>query len=292
MVAADEEDRVVGARAGEHRGKQHDRLVRHAQPEGAQAGDDALGGRQRHPDRDQRQHHGERIAIDHQQDRQQGDDGGDFDGDPVAIADVLNIVEGARGAGGVGLQGGSRHGVLDGLHGALGRGDRPGGGYLADNVDWQKPGLVVSADQDFLQRWRGDEILKCRDVLGFGTQFADQFAIDRLIGRGETLLIGQDDQQDVVRAGLLERLAHLLLAHHRGRVGRKDGGGRFLGEDAQRRKHQAQCRCQADPHRDDQPWPPHDDATDQTEDTSTWGGRVRLCRKAVSSHLSIVGDLR
>ena len=38
--------------------------------------------------------------------------------------------------------------------------------------------------------------------------------------------------------------------------------------------------------------PAHDDTADPTEDTPTFGCGAHLCRKAVSSHPSIVGDLR
>ena len=169
VIPADEEYRIIGAGAGEHGGQQHDGLGGHAQAERAHTGHDSLGRHQGHPDGDQRQNHREQVAVHHEQNCQQCQHRGDLDGGDVPVAEVLDVVEGAGRPGGGRLQRGAGHGVLHGVNGALCRGDRFGGRHFADDIDRQQPGLVVLACQNFAQRWRGDEVLQCRDVLGLGT---------------------------------------------------------------------------------------------------------------------------
>ena len=197
MVPADQEHRVVNAGSKHHGGHQHDRLVGDAQPQRAQACDYSLSRQQRNTNSDQRQQHGQHVAVDHQQNHQQHDDGDDLNGDLVALADVVKVVEGARRPGGVGLQRRPGDRVLHGPYGALGRGDRFRGGQFSDDIDRQQPRFVVLAYQN-LAEWRhGDEVLQRRDVLGLAAQLTGQSAIDLLVCRCQAVLVGQHDQQDV-----------------------------------------------------------------------------------------------
>ena len=297
MIPADEEYRVIGPGAGEHRGEQHDGLGGDAQTEGSQPRDHALGRHQGHTNGDQRQNHCQQVAVDHQQNRQQRHHRGDLDGEYVPVAEVLDVVEGAGRAGGKGLQRATGHGVLHGLNDTFGRGDRRRGGDFANDIDRQQPRLIVLADQD-LPQWRcGHEILQGRDVLGFGTQGADQVAVDHLVSRRESFFVGQHDQKDVVGTGLREGLAHLPLAHDRRSVRRQDGGRCPLGQHSQRRKRHGHADRQRYPCPDHQPGPAHDESTDPSEEAPAFdvlgsGVRGYLCRRAGSSHPPIVGDLR
>ena len=102
VIAADEKDRIIRSRAGDHGAEEDDGLVRDAQPE--ELGDSChqgLRGHQGRPDRRQRQQHGDRVAVHHQQNEQHQDGDRELDRQAVLFARDGEIGDGGRGSGDV-----------------------------------------------------------------------------------------------------------------------------------------------------------------------------------------------
>ena len=62
----------------------------------------------------------------------------------------------------------------------------------------QEPGFVVLAGHRVAQRGRVDEVLQQDDVAGVGAQIVGQGAVGGQVGRVQPVVVGQDDQQDVL----------------------------------------------------------------------------------------------
>ncbi len=107
VVAADQEDGIVGAGAQDHGRHQHDCQRGHPEPELNQPGYRTLSRRHRNSDGDQRHQHGHRSSVDHRQDEQHQQGGDHLDHVRVAGADDRHVaghgalsryVRGQRGA--------------------------------------------------------------------------------------------------------------------------------------------------------------------------------------------------
>ena len=130
VVAADQEDGIVGAGADDHRRHQRDGQRGHPKSELSQRGHDTLGRHHRNSDGDQRQQHGHESSVDHQQDNQHQQCGGNLDPVHVAIADDRQVADHGRLSGHVRDQRGARGGAFgdfcDPLVGPQGSGEPAG----------------------------------------------------------------------------------------------------------------------------------------------------------------------
>ena len=114
VITADEKHAVVDSGAGHHRRHQRNRLGRKRPNQVLRRpAHNGLRGHYRYADRDQRQHHGERISINDKQDDQDHEHDGGLDHMHIADTDVRQVVAGGRGAGQVCRQRGSRDGLFD-----------------------------------------------------------------------------------------------------------------------------------------------------------------------------------
>ena len=105
VIAADQEDRVIRSRARDHRAQKDDGLVRNAQSEEfGDSGHHGLCDHQGRPDRRQRQQHGDRVAVHHQQNEEHQDADRDLDRQAILFAGDGEVGDGGRGSGDVHCQ--------------------------------------------------------------------------------------------------------------------------------------------------------------------------------------------
>ncbi len=175
VIAADEEDRVIRSRAGDHAAEKHDRLVGNAEAQLGDARYRRLRSHQGDADRDERQQHGDRVSVDDQQDGEQHHCDREFDPKPIPITDVGEVGDGGRGSSQVCRQRLARDGPVDDLGDALVRGVGLRCAQLSGEADRQDPGLVILAGQDLAQRRCAEEILQHHDVMDVPAQPVDQF---------------------------------------------------------------------------------------------------------------------
>jgi len=218
VIAADEKDRIIRPRSGDHCAQKHDGLVGNAQA--AQLGDSryyCLCDHHRYPDRYQRQQHGERVAVNHQQDGKHQDGDCKLNWNPIPFARDCQVGHGGRGSGKVCCQLGPGWAVfqslLDSLLNKAGNplvgGVGPRSAQLARNADRHYPGFVVPTGQDRTQGRRADKILQHHDISRVLAQRVRQLVVGGFVGGAKPLLVGQYHQQKVFRARFVKRLGHL-----------------------------------------------------------------------------------
>ena len=282
MIAADQEDGVIRSGASDHRRQQHHHLVRNGHPgQHRHCRDHRLRGQQGGADGDERQEHGDRVAIDQGQDDQQQDDDRQLDRHAVARTGVGQVGRGGRRAREFGPQGrrgdGAFHDARDVGVGAIGLRRA----QLAGQAHRQDPRLAVLGGQQFPKRRGAEEILhhhdlsglaRARGFLGELAQPVHQSAVHhRVVGPEDPVpgSAGQQDQQHVLRAGFPERPADRLRGDDGRRVGGQDRHRVALGHLNQRRHAQRQGQRQRGPAPDHDPGPPRHEIAQTLENGFT-----------------------
>ena len=97
-------------------------------------------------------------------------------------------------------------------------------------------------------------------LVGIASQRGGHLAVDILIGGSQTLLVGEDDDQDVL-GGFAEVLGHLIGRRHR--CGRQRLYLLVLDHLRQRREDHAEHDHQGEPAADHDPWRAYDEATER-----------------------------
>ena len=260
VVAADQEYRVIRSRTGDHRAQQDDGLVGHTEAgELGETGNRRLGDHQGDPDPGQRQQHGDRVAVHHQQydEHQHGDR--DLDRPAVPFAGDGQVGHRGRRSSQVYVQRTSRGCPFDDagdpVEGRIGL----RGAQCAGQTHRKDPGLVVLARQERTQRGGRDEFLHHHDVALVATQCLHQLPIGGFGRPAQPALVGQDHQQEIVRARFLKRLGHLPGRDVGRRTAGQHGQRMLLCHLVQARQRQRQRDRHRNPDHDDRQRPPHDD---------------------------------
>ncbi|SIA20185.1 Uncharacterised protein [Mycobacteroides abscessus subsp. abscessus] len=204
VISADEEDRIVDARAHHHRGHERQGLIRDTQAHLRQSADGGLSDTQRDPHHDERQHHRHRIAVDDQQDEQNQSSRRDFDLVQVALTHHRQVPDSGGRPRREGLQAGPLGGVLDDLQGPHVGLARFGGGQFTLQAHRQVPRLAVGTRHHLAQRRFGDEVLHHAHIAGVLAHPRGKNAIGLLVGGSQPVLVREHDQQDVLRTRFLE----------------------------------------------------------------------------------------
>ena len=246
MIAANEKDGVIRSGAGHDCAQKYDGLIRDARASQLRvARHHRLCDHQGQPDRYQRQQHGDRAAVNHQQDDEHQNGDSQLDRKPVPITRDGEVGDGCSGPGEVCRQGRSGDGVFDDVADLVESGVRPWSAQLARNADRQHPSFVVRAGHDRSQGRCADEILQHHDISRVVPQRVHQVAVNGFIGGAEPFVVGQDHQQEVFRARFVKRLSHLSSGDVRRCVAGQDRERMLLG-------HLVEgwgCQCQSNRYR-------------------------------------------
>ena len=205
LIAAEEEDGVVGARRNSQRyqqvngeGGEPDELVI------AEERDYPPGRGQFDEDREQQAHHRPHRAVHQQQHGENHQHGHHGDLDEGAVAAVVHVRHQRRGAGHVGRhtlgRGCPVHDVPDGVDRLFGQ----GGALVAGEVELDVDGLAVGALRARRRERISPEVLHVLDVRRIGSQLFDDAVVVMVGVVTEFVVAFQDKHREIVGVRLLE----------------------------------------------------------------------------------------
>ncbi len=265
LIAAEEEDRVVGARRNSQRDQQVDGECR--EPDElvvAEKRDYPSGRGQFDEDRDQQEHHRHHRAVDQQQHGEDHQHRHDRDLDQRAVATVVHVRHQRRGTGHVRRDALGRGRPVDDVADRCDRLLRQRGALIAGQVELNVNGFAVRTLSTRRRERIAPEVLHMLDVGRVGAQLLDDAVVVMVGVVAELAVAFQNKHREVVGVGLLELLAHDLHGLYRRRVLGAQGNLAFFGDLLQRRNCHGHQDDDAQPREDDQ----HRESADQPR--SSW----------------------
>ena len=252
MVAAQNEDDVVGGRSDRHRCQQVDRECR--QPDEvvvAEEGDDASGSAQLEENHHQHQHGGHYRAIDQKQHHEDDDQGHRGDLLDALVSGVMLVVSHRGRAGDVDHYARRRrhlrHRVADRLNGLAGKRLALVAGQVNLNVGRFSIGALRSGRSQRVT----PEVLNVLDVGGIRSQFCDQTVIEVVRIRAKGCVALQHDHRRTVGVELVENLADAFHRLQRRSVVGSQRHRVLLSDDLELGHADAENDHQADPEQQD-----------------------------------------